>query len=646
MTRFLTKSRFKTALECPTKLSYTGNSAFSDARSGDAFMEALADGGFQIGELAKLMHPGGVEVRTADHAEALRQTNALLERDEVTIFEAAVCAGNLFVRIDVLRKSGNCLEVIEVKAKSYNAEEELTNSRGAIKAGFLPYLQDVAFQLFVVRSAFPNHEACSFLMLADKMARATVDQLSQKFKIARGSGGHTVEVAAGIDGTTIGAPLLKKIAVDELVQKILVEPVRFPGGELGFGEAITNFSDHYKYDRKLPPTLGAHCRKCEFRTPLPSAQSGFHNCWKAVTGWGDEDFEGGTVLDVWNLRGKDALIQAGIFTTRAVGQEHFKLSDGRGPLTHGDRQWMQVSGIWPGGGDYYLNHAGLRQVEATWTYPLHFIDFETSRPPIPFHRGRKPYDQVAFQFSHHVMHADGTVVHAGQFLEASPGVFPNYAFVRELRRQTCVDNGTILRWASHENSVLRDIWWQLEEDSDPPDDKTQLQAFISEITSDKSSTGSRTMVDLCKIAEKYYFHPATKGSCSIKKVLPAVFQSSKVLRDLYSNAGYGTSRGISSLNFTEWTWWRPGSKGDGPIDPYKLLPCVFAATEGLLPSNPDTDEELANGGAAMNAYARLQYEKLGAQERSHLEAALLKYCELDTLAMVMILQSWRNNRDA
>ena len=639
MPRFLTKSRFKLAVECPTKLSYTGNPNFANARSGDTFMQALADGGFQVGELAKLMHPGGVEVTATDHAEALRQTNTLLEQHEVTIFEAAVCFNNLFVRIDVLKKTGNRLEVIEVKAKSYDAQKPFLNANGTIPPAVLPYLQDVAFQVFVLRAACPQFEVTAFLMMADKAARATVDQLSQKFKIVRNGRGHRVEIAPGTDDATIGAPLLAKIGVNGLVEKILSEPVRFPGGELPFAEAVARFSEKYEQCEKVEPVLGAHCGKCEFRTPLPTEQSGFHTCWKSVTGWRDENFEGGTVLDLWNFRGKDALIRMGVFGVSAVTEGDLSLSDGEGPLTHGDRQWMQVSGHWLGGGDYFLNRDGLREIEATWIYPLHFIDFETSRTALPFHIGRRPYEQVAFQFSHHTMTADGKVTHAGQFLEAAPGVFPNYAFVRELRRQLCGDNGTILRWASHENSVLRDIWRQLEEDPNAPSDRAELQAFILDITTEKDRVGRRTMVDMCKLAELYYFHPSTKGSCSIKKVLPAIFGCSSLLRETYSKPFYGSVLGISSLNFKSWAWWQLQPNGQ-PVDPYALLPSVFAeADPNVLTSDPD--EELANGGAAMAAYARLQYEELREVERCQLASALLKYCELDTLAMVMIWQCWR-----
>jgi hypothetical protein len=51
---------------------------------------------------------------------------------------------------------------------------------------------------------------------------------------------------------------------------------------------------------------------------------------------------------------------------------------------------------------------------------------------------------------------------------------------------------------------------------------------------------------------------------------------------------------------------------------------------------------LAEGGASMMAYARLQFEELAESERRDLEAALLRYCELDTMAMVFIWEHWAN----
>ena len=51
--RYLTKSRFKEGLECPTKLYYSKNSEYQNNQLDDPFLESLAEGGYQVGELAK-----------------------------------------------------------------------------------------------------------------------------------------------------------------------------------------------------------------------------------------------------------------------------------------------------------------------------------------------------------------------------------------------------------------------------------------------------------------------------------------------------------------------------------------------------------------------------------------------------------------
>ena len=52
-------------------------------------------------------------------------------------------------------------------------------------------------------------------------------------------------------------------------------------------------------------------------------------------------------------------------------------------------------------------------------------------------------------------------------------------------------------------------------------------------------------------------------------------------------------------------------------------------------------DELKDGGAALTAYARMQFEEMSDYERKEIRKALLKYCELDTMAMVMIYEGWK-----
>jgi hypothetical protein len=143
------------------------------------------------------------------------------------------------------------------------------------------------------------------------------------------------------------------------------------------------------------------------------------------------------------------------------------------------------------------------------------------------------------------------------------------------------------------------------------------------------------MVDLCALSQKFFFHPSTNGSPSLKKVLPALMKSSAELKRIYSYPVYGKGARISSLNFEQpIAWWQETA---GQVaDPYKQLPPVADRVEpgSLLHS-------LRDGGAAMTAYVRLQFESVPAVEREAVKSALLRYCELDTLAMLMAVQAWR-----
>jgi hypothetical protein len=292
----------------------------------------------------------------------------------------------------------------------------------------------------------------------------------------------------------------------------------------------------------------------------------------------------------------------------------------------------------------FFDAYGFKQEMDKWKYPLHFIDFETTAVAIPFNKGRKPYEGVAFQFSHHIVYEDGTVEHFGQYLNTEQGIFPNYDFVRNLKDQLEKDNGTIFRYAPHENTYLNLIYRQLLDDPSPIDDRGPLCEFIKTITKSVGSSsekweGERCMVDMWDLVKRYYYDPYTNGSNSIKYVLPAILNSSKYLQEKYSEPVYGNEKGIKSLNFKDWTWIEVS---DGKVvDPYKRLPKMFQDASEKNMSLLTEDDELANGGAALTAYGKLQFSEISDYEKEELQNALLKYCELDTLAMVMIFEAWR-----
>lgn len=646
MSPYLTKSRFKKAAECATKLYYGEHPEYFNAAVDDSFLQALIEGGFQVGALACLQEAGGIEITAHGADQQVADTLALLQREEVVIYEATLRFGRLLVRVDILRKQGRRIDLIEVKAKIYDRERDgnFVGKKGQIGAAWLPYVQDIAFQHHVATQAFPGHDIHPWLMLADKSARATVDGLNQAIRIRRDGPRARVDLAPGI-AERLGAPLLVKVPAGEAVAVVQGGTLTVAGESLPFVDAIARLDAALRDGERLQGQPGPHCRDCEFNLghwpALDEPRSGFHECWSRAFGWQAQDFAEPNVLQLWNHRSKDKLIAQGVLKLKQVQQEDLKLDDeepGIEGLSTALRQWFQCTRE-----DPWVDEAGLARDMATWRYPLNFIDFETAVVPIPFTAGRKPYEVIAFQFSHHLMHEDGRVEHANQFLDTRLGVDPCREFLDALRAALLANEGTVFRWSHHENSVLNQLRERLLEAPQEGDD--ERIAFIELITHAKDrDPGERDMVDLCALASRYYFHPSTKGSNSLKKVLPALMRSSAILKERYGVPRYGGTE-MPSLNLREpMVWWMPDAKGD-PRDPYELLPPVFDdfSQVEIDALQVDEAEGLQDGGAALTAYARLQAEDMRPEVKAAIEQALLRYCELDTFAMAMVVEAWKSD---
>ncbi len=611
-------------------------------------MEALAEGGFQVGAMAKLLYPDGIEIEERGNASALKRTQELLsQHDSITLLEPAFEFEGLLARVDILAKKGNRVDLIEVKAKSYDSDSpQIKGKRTPILNAMRPYIEDVAFQKYVVTNAMPEFEVRCFLMMPDKSVASAVDGLNQCFKIKKSD--NKTETHLGPDAATKVnqcLSLLAKVPVDEYVDMVMSRPLEYPGSldtEKDFlPSVVKRWSEAYASDIKIQPILQKNCANCEFRESLGGPlKSGFHECLKQSAGLTPSEVDQGTVLDIWNYRNKDALIAHGIIRLNQVRDDDVNIKSDRDGLSSSQRQWLQIRGI-PAEDDkggFYFDAEYFRAQMRRWRYPLHMIDFETCTVALPFFKGGRPYEPIAFQFSHHVVYQDGHIEHKDQALITTPGEFPNYSFVRALKKALEVDDGTIFRWAAHENTILRQIKNQLLASNHPPEDRDALIVFIDKVT----DPGARSMIDLNEIALRSYFHPQTKGRTSIKKILPAVMATSQYLEKKYSLPIYGSE--IRSLNYPEGFVWH--EKVDGFLkDPYERLKSLSME---ILSGESEEDfevvegEKIAEGGAAAMAYARLQFEDLGRTEREKIEKALLRYCELDTFAMVMILEAWIN----
>jgi hypothetical protein len=432
--------------------------------------------------------------------------------------------------------------------------------------------------------------------------------------------------------------------VDQLCDTIINDE------NLGFEKLVENCSAHYAADKKMPVALGAACAKCEFR-PSPELVlkgfiSGFNECW-LNTGLSQDKVDNGLLLSLWNFRKKQEYINQGKFLMSDVTREDLepktKKKGSADPwLSNVDRQMLQVEKYKNRDDSHYLDKDGLKAIIASWKFPLHFIDFETTAVAIPFNAGRKPYEQIAFQFSHHRIHENGIIEHKSEWISTKTGTFPNFDFVRALKKELEQDNGTIFRYAAHENTILNVIYRQLKDSKEK--DAEELCAWIKTITNSTSSSaeewsGLRNMVDLRELVVRYYFNPLTNGSNSIKQVLPAVLQTSNYLKEKYSKPIYGNE--ISSYNYKDHTWI---TFFEGKVvNPYKLLPPIHTEESNEVMDEFLIDEEtgIADGGAAMVAFARMQFTEMSEEERLRIRAALLRYCELDTFAMVMIYEAFK-----
>jgi hypothetical protein len=439
--RYLTKSRFKLACECPTKLFYTKKPEYADQNLDDSFLLALANGGFQVGELAKSFFPGGEEIETLDYADALEQTEKILRNDKAIIFEAAIAFEDYFIRADVLVKDGGHIDLIEVKSKSADSSQlPFTNKNGTISSAWTSYLYDVAFQKYVLLNASPGYTVSAYLMLADRSVPCPTDGLNQKFYVATGMDGRKrTKVVRLVTDEDLTPPILCKINVDDLCDQVYETAAGQDESGRGFIARAALYADHYARDERIisPPQKG--CKKCEFRTAdgdeVAGLQSGFRECWTAKFGWTAADFSQPSVLNIWNYhfkRTESRFAESRLKMSELVEDDISPKTDGKPGVSQSERQWLQVRKAVENDTSVWIDRDGLAEEIRSWKYPLHFIDFETSMAAIPFNRGRRPYEGVAFQFSHHVVTKDGSVSHQGEYINTEPGQFPNYNFVRAL----------------------------------------------------------------------------------------------------------------------------------------------------------------------------------------------------------------------
>ena len=137
-------------------------------------------------------------------------------------------------------------------------------------------------------------------------------------------------------------------------------------------------------------------------------------------------------------------------------------------------------------------------------YPLHFLDFETFSTAIPIFDGTRPYEQIPFQLSLHVIHKAGTRPEHRKFLaEGRSDCRPE--FMRRLK-SSIEPSGSILVFnAPFEKGRMKECAELLPE----------YKSWVSAV--------NQRIVDLLNPFKAFsFYHPNQCGSASMKAVLPAL----------------------------------------------------------------------------------------------------------------------------
>lgn len=313
--------------------------------------------------------------------------------------------------------------------------------------------------------------------------------------------------------------------------------------QAGIPQNLANF-EKWLADREDEPNIeiGKQCKK-------PYDCDAMHYCWKMQRNIPDY-----SVFNIFNLGSKNqvTLYEQGIVSIDNIPDDF--------PMTAVQRQKVEN---WKSRA-VSIDRESIRAFLETLSYPLYHLDFETFQQAVPQWKGIKPYQQIPFQFSLHIEHADGRLEHR-EFL-AEEGKDPRCELAQQLVESIPSDVTVLAYNMSFEKRVIAELAENF------PEFKTHLLALHYNLKD--------LMVPFQK---QWYVTPQMQGSYSIKFVLPALVPEM--------------------------------------TDAYKQL------------------EGVQNGGEAMNAYAGLA--SLPPQERENVRTALLKYCELDTLAMVKVLEKLR-----
>ena len=277
-------------------------------------------------------------------------------------------------------------------------------------------------------------------------------------------------------------------------------------------ENLENLKNILSAEEEPVVEIGKHCGSpfdCEYK----------HHCWKHIPEQ--------SVFSLYNARGLDwKLYEQGIFKIIDIPEN--------ASLNH--RQNLQVNGQKLA--NSHIDKTSISEFLNSWEFPLHFFDFETIFPALPVLDGTRPFQQVPFQYSLHILEEFGAEYSYKEFL-AEPKDFSGISIDprKKLIEQMKLDfgeTGSIVAYnAAFEISRLKELALAFPED----------QTFIEDII-------GRFVDLLIPFRNGWHYHPEMGGSASIKSVLPAIAPEFSYKDLEISNGGDASNTFLSMINKT------------------------------------------------------------------------------------------------
>jgi len=163
-----------------------------------------------------------------------------------------------------------------------------------------------------------------------------------------------------------------------------------------------------------------------------------------------------------------------------------------------------VKKVWP---DDCVPNIVKEQIKSfidEFKYPLYFLDYETLMSLIPYFDGHRPYQQVPFQYSLHVLESHDAELDWREYLHRD-----NSDPARSLTEKLLSDIGT-------EGTVL--VWYESFEKKR----NSELGEMLPEYADALDAVNNRVVDLIIPFKKKWYDDPRCEGSASIKAVLPVL----------------------------------------------------------------------------------------------------------------------------